>query len=135
MNVELDPMQDLAISPTGTTPAIHFSARTGVLEIRGESYPENAFALFEPPITWLRRFMSETDTAIRFDVEVAYMNTSSIRAMVDMLDLLEQAHLFGRDVAVRWLYDEENERALDMGEEFKEDLTLPFEIVTLSSQE
>jgi len=135
VNVEMNQMQDLAISPTGTTPAIHFSASTGVLEIRGESYPENAFAFFEPPLTWLRRFLGETDIAIRFDVEVAYMNTSSIRAMVDMLDLLEQAHLFGRDVTVRWLHDEENERALDMGEEFKEDLTLPFEIVTLSSQE
>ena len=127
-------MQDLEIAATGTTPAIRFSAQTGVLEIRGESYPENAFAFFEPPITWLRRFLDETDHPVRVDVEVAYMNTSSIRAMVDMLDLLEQAHLFGRDVTVRWLHDEENERALDMGEEFKEDLTLSFEIVALSSQ-
>ena len=128
-------MQDLDIAATATTPAIRFTAETGVLEIRGESYPENAFAFFEAPICWLRRFLAETDNPVRFDVEVAYMNTSSIRAMVDMLDLLEQAHLFGRNISVRWLHDEENERALDVGEEFKEDLTLPFEIVALSSQE
>jgi len=135
MSVGTDQMQDLEVAATGTTPAIRFSAEAGVLEIRGESYPENAFAFFDPPIGWLRRFLSETDHAVRFDVEVAYMNTSSIRAMVDMLDLLEQAHLFGRKVVVRWLHDVENERALDMGEEFKEDLTLPFEIVALSSQD
>lgn len=128
-------MQDLTIAATGTTPDIRFSASSGVLEIRGESYPENAFAFFEAPVAWVRNFLSDTRLPVELTVQVAYMNTSSIRAMVDMLDLLEQAHLFGRKVSVRWLHDEENERALDMGEEFKEDLTLPFEIVAFSSQE
>jgi hypothetical protein len=127
-------MQDLVAAATPTTPTVRF-ATSGALELRGESYPENAYAFFEPLVAWLRRFLDETDLPVSFDVEVAYMNTSSIRAMVDMLDLLEQAYQGGRDVRVCWLHDEDNERALDMGEEFREDLTLPFEITTFSVQE
>ena len=122
-------MQDLEVAPTRSTPAIRFSAETGRLEISGESYPENSFAFFEPVMSWVVAFLAKTDVPIRFDLHVSYMNTSSIKALVDMLDLLEQAHVAGRDVAVTWSYDEENDRALDMAEEFKDDLTLPFTMV------
>lgn len=126
-------MQDLHLAATGTTPAVSFSAETGLLEIRGESYPENSFAFFEPLTGWIAAFLGEGDAPVRLDVHLSYMNTSSIKAMVDMLDLLEQAHRSGRRVTVRWYHDEENLRALDMAEEFKEDLTLPFEIVALAA--
>src|SRR5690606_441490 len=125
-------MKDLIVEATGNTPAVRFSGSTGVLELRGESYPENSFAFFDPLIAWLRGFLEGTDLPVAFEVEVAYMNTSSIRAMVAMLDLLEEAHLAGRLVTVRWLHDPENERAIDVGEEFREDLTLPFEIAALA---
>lgn len=125
-------MKDLIVEATGNTPAVRFWGSTGVLELRGESYPENSFAFFDPLIAWLRGFLDGTDLPVAFEVEVAYMNTSSIRAMVDMLDLLEEAHLAGRLVTVRWLHDPENERAIDVGEEFREDLTLPFEIAALA---
>ncbi len=125
-------MKDLIVEATGNTPAVRFSGSTGVMELRGESYPENSFAFFDPLIAWLRRLLEQTELPVAFEVEVAYMNTSSIRAMVDMLDLLEEAHLAGRLVTVRWLHDPENERAIDVGEEFREDLTLPFEIAALA---
>jgi hypothetical protein len=40
-----------------------------------------------------------------------------------LLDDLEEAHRAGRGVTVKWFYDAENDRALDLAEEFKEDLS------------
>jgi hypothetical protein len=57
-----------------------------------------------------------------------YLNTSSIKAMMDIFDLLEAAHQEGKSVAVNWHYDRRNERVVELAEEFKEDCTFPFMI-------
>ena len=49
--------------------------------------------------------------------------------MIDVLDMLDGAHQNGQTVSVRWHYDSDNDRALDMAEEFAEDVSLPFEIL------
>ena len=49
--------------------------------------------------------------------------------MMDIFDLLEEAHDDGREVSTVWYYDEDNERIAELAEEFKEDCTFPFEIV------
>ena len=54
------------------------------------------------------------------------MNTSSVKAMMDIFDLLEEAHNKGRAVRVDWLYDPQNERVRELAEEFREDYTFPF---------
>jgi hypothetical protein len=54
------------------------------------------------------------------------MNSSSIKCMLDILDALEAAHKEGKAVSVNWIYDPENPRALDLAEEFRSEVTLPF---------
>jgi len=54
---------------------------------------------------------------------------SSIKAMMDIFDMLEAAHAGGRTVSVTWYYDSRNERVAELAEEFKEDCTFPFAIL------
>ena len=49
--------------------------------------------------------------------------------MIDMLDELQAAFERGTAVSVAWYYDRENERAKDTIEEFREDFSMPFEVV------
>ena len=49
------------------------------------------------------------------------------------LDVLEAAHRKGSNVSVRWSYARDNERALEMIEEFKEEVTLPFFIIPVAT--
>lgn len=59
------------------------------------------------------------------------MNSSSTKCLLDILDILNDAFKAGIDVSVDWFYEKDNSRALDLAEEFQEDLDLPFEILPL----
>lgn len=119
-------MDNIHIESTQSTPAIHADAATGVVEMRGDSYPENSFELFSPVIAWIENYLSAGAGPLRLKLHLLYLNTSSVKAMMDIFDILEQAHRDGLDVAVDWYYDEQNERVAELAEEFREDCSFPF---------
>lgn len=127
-------MKPLNLPATTSTPLVNFDDSTSDLELRGESYPENAFEFYKPILAWLWGHLASGPGPVVFRVRVKYMNTSSVKCMMDVLDALEDAHKQGTDVAVYWYYDEDNDRALDMAEEFREELTLPFHLVAEPAQ-
>ena len=97
--------------------------------MRGDSYPENSFEFFAPIITWVEEFLAAEKRPLALELYLLYLNTSSVKAMMDILDLLEDAHKDGRSVSVHWYYDPENDRIAELAEEFKEDCTFLFEVV------
>ena len=124
-------MNNLVLAATSATPAVDFNADTGVLAISGESYPENAFEFFRPLLAWTAAYLKESSGQATAEIALSYLNTSSIKSVMDLLDLFEAAHRDGRQVSVRWSYRKEHDRALEMIEEFKEEVTLPFFIVAV----
>ena len=121
-------MQTPNIEQTRSTPAIQACDEAGVLSMSGDSYPENSYEFFGDVIAWVQHFLDERNIPLTLELRLAYLNTSSVRAMLDIFDLLEEAHSGGRSVAVNWYYDPRNERVADLAEEFKEDCTFPFSI-------
>jgi hypothetical protein len=101
--------------------------------MNGESYPENTYEFFAQIITWTETFLAQASLPLRLELHLSYLNTSSIRAMIDIFDLLEDAQSDGKSVTVKWLYDSRNPRASELGEEFKEDYTFPFEILAIEA--
>lgn len=121
------------IPATKSSPGVRFSLREGVLTMTGECYPENPFGFFGPIFDCLRAELPRM-SALHFQVMVPYMNSSSIKCMLDLLDLLAGSE-HGCAARVSWYYDEENDRALELAEEFGEDIAIPFEIVPVSAGE
>ena len=122
-------MDDLLRAATTSTPEVRFEAATGFLLLRGESYPENAFEFYRPLLDWVAAYLESAPAVpVRFELSLIYLNTSSVKSLFDLLDLLEAAHIRGLKVGVTWYYDPENDRALEMAEEFREEVTLPFEV-------
>lgn len=129
--LELD---DLTLAATPSSPAVEARAAEGLLRIRGEAYPENAFAFFSPVLAWVEAFLAKDGAPLRVELELTYLNTSSIKSMMDIMDALQDAHEGGRQVTLAWFYDPDNDRALDLAEEFREDLSLPFEIIPRAAE-
>ncbi len=121
-------MERLAIEPSTSTPKVAFDPETGILELSGESYPENSFEFYAPILSWLKDYLL-VHGDITFNVKIVYMNSSSIKCVLDMLDLMAEAGERGGKVAVNWFYDRENPRALDLAEEFREEAEIPFKII------
>ena len=120
-------MEPIDIQQTPSTPLIKFDPVTSTLCIRGESYPENSFDFFEPVIAWLKAALTER-TEILLDIAITYMNSSSTKCTFDIIDIMEEAFERGVKTSIIWRYDRENPRSYEMAEDFREEVTFPFEI-------
>ena len=122
---------NLNLAASQFSPSVDADWQSGCLRMGGESYPENTYDFFSQVTTWMQRFLASDTKPLRLELHLSYLNTSSVRAMIDIFDNLQEASDQGRKVSVLWLYDNRNPRAAELGEEFKEDYTFPFAIEAL----
>lgn len=122
-------MENLKIEGTKTKPFVDCNAETGKLLIGGESYPENAIEFYKKIQDWIQEYLSQNkDKEVEFNFKMVYFNTSSSKAILDILDILERHHQKGGKIKVIWQYEEDDEDIQESGEEFADGLTLPYEI-------
>ena len=124
---------NLSLEASQFSPSVSTDWQSGLLKMSGESYPENTYEFFAQIITWTESYLGNTEQPLRLELHLSYLNTSSIRAMIEIFDLLQDASAQGKDVSVRWMYDSRNPRASELGEEFKEDYTFPFDIISVDA--
>jgi len=116
------------IPATRSTPEIIADWDAGLVSMAGDSYPENSFEFFTSTIEWIKTYLAEAQRPLHLELRLIYLNTSSVKAMMDIFDMLEEAHARGRAVSVDWLYDPQNERVEMLAEEFREDCSFRFDI-------
>ncbi|MCS6988636.1 MAG: DUF1987 domain-containing protein [Chloroherpetonaceae bacterium] len=122
-------MTNLSIAETKTTPSVNFDAQTGVLNITGESYPDSAMQFYQQVLDWLKQFVAESQQKIVMNFKLSYFNTSTSKCILDMLSVLEAAHANGREVEVNWHYRKDDEDMQESGEEFAQDINVPFNLI------
>lgn len=124
-------MDKLFLEATRGTPKIDFDAQTGFLKFEGQSYPENAFKFYEPIFAWIDEFLQKPlSNEVKVEISLRYANTSSAKCILMILDKLDYAYAQGLSVSVQWYCDIENESELETAEEFKEDISFPFMIIS-----
>jgi hypothetical protein len=100
-------MEDLKISGqhgSFFTPTVTFSAQTGICEIAGESYLEESFEFYDRLIAWINKYFEEGNEQITVNFKLVYFNTSSSRAILDLLRTLKGFEDAGKNVTVNWYY-------------------------------
>ena len=122
-------MESLIIEDTKSTPHIHFNVENGAFTMEGQSYPENVSQFYEPVFTWLKDVLSSLDKPVTFELNIIYLNTSSLKAMLMLFDIIEQFYLNGKEININWYYHPENEMGLEYGEDFMEEVNVPFHII------
>ncbi len=125
-------MNNLDIPATSQTPVVCFNEEAQSLNIVGECYPENISKFSSPIFSWLNNYLEHLEEQVfTVNIELIYFNSSSSKMLLDLFDRLETAvSEEQKNIVVNWIYDPENESALEYGEEFKEDLDdLTFNIV------
>jgi SiaC family regulatory phosphoprotein/Family of unknown function (DUF6272) len=116
-------MQNLNIPPTPRTPAVIFDFGQHHLKIKGESYPEDVTEFYGPVFTALDTYLANLgEGKCRFDFELIYLNSSSAKAIMMLMDKLDLAASKGATVEIYWHYDKEDDTMQELGEEFGEDL-------------
>lgn len=125
-------MDSMHIPETVSTPLVDFDAERRLLIVKGQSFPEDSFKFYEPVLKWLNGYVtSDANSQLQVEFSLTYLNTSSSKCIMLVLDTLEKAHSDGHRVQLKWLCNEENEFEQECAEEFKEDYTFPFEIALI----
>ncbi len=129
-------MEAFVREKTKSTPWIKLDPNNNLLELKGESYPENSANFYSPMLEWLETYLqSVEDQPIHVDMELIYFNSSSSKILMNFFDMLEDAARKGVPVTVEWKYHKDNDIALECGEEFQEDLEhVAFHLMALDSE-
>jgi hypothetical protein len=116
-------METFERAATDRSPEIHFDFANHHLRIKGESYPEDVNAFWGPILEALEAYLQKLgDATCRVDFELLYFNSSSAKAIMTLLERLDDAAGRGASISIRWHYDEEDDTMEELGEEFSEDL-------------
>jgi hypothetical protein len=121
-------MEKIVIPRSKSSPEVIMDYENGLLEIIGESYPENSLGFYKPVNDWLNKCIQDK---IQFKVnfKLNYFNTSSSKCVIDILDSLDKYFVNGGKVEINWYYEEDDEDMKETGEEFSSDLKVPFQLV------
>ena len=126
----MEDSKHLITPATKYTPEIVLNADKGLIGLSGKSYPENTFEFYAPFLSWVENYFKKPQSVTTVNMEIIYFNSSSSKLFFDFFDLVEE--LSGdTEVIINWIYDKENESALEAGEDFAEDFeSLNFQLVS-----
>lgn len=130
-------MKNFYLEATPKTPKLSFNGESGDFEISGRSIPENSIEFYKPLLDWLDDYIENglTKSGINMEVKLEYFNTSSSKCLVEIFRRLEKLHKEGNKAQIKWYFDEEDEDMQESGEDFKEIIKLPIEMVMIKEEE
>ena len=119
-------MDRLQFPQTERSPLVDFDFEQHRLRLEGESYPEDAAAFFGPLIAALERYLDglrldPPASSVVLDLRLAYFNSSSAKAFMNIFQRLEAAARDGVAVLVNWHYQADDDTMMEFGEDFRED--------------
>ncbi len=122
-------MRNLHIPGTPTTPEVHFDLMDVCFTISGRSVPSNAHAFYAPLLQWLDEHvhLMPVGSVVTFDLE--YFNTSSLKALYQMLERLSLRMRHHRDIRIEWRTEADDDQVQDVCAYFVEQLGIPMDII------
>jgi len=122
-------MKELTISRSTNTPGIIFDPATGVMKIEGRSIPENPGDFYDPIIEWLEEYFNNPIEITRFDLNLEYVNSGSSKYLLGIFRILKKKHDEGKNCAINWYYEEDDEAIYSLGEHYKNTVKIPFNLI------
>ena len=118
---------NLLIEQKKNTPKVSGDSTSGILVIKGSSFPENVRKFYSPVNEWLDSIVKNTST-LDIDCKFYYMASSSVIAILKTLQYAER--LFGNsNVSIKWRYEEDDDDIRKIGEDFSHLLGISFEFI------
>ena len=125
-------MENLNKEETESTFGVECRVEDGHIRLSGSSYPEYTVSFFKPLYEWIENYIADIGKDITLNLEVNYLNSSSSKCLLDLLEILENYTSDGGTVTINWYYEEDDEDALEAGHEFADDSEMPFNFLTLT---
>ena len=119
-------MDSLRVKGDNVTPSVLCDADKGILEFTGRSIPENANDFFSPVMKWLTEYKSSDKNTLHVIFYLDYINSISYKMIFEMMLVVEEMKILGKEIDILWKYEEDDEEILEEGKNFATKLDLPF---------
>jgi hypothetical protein len=108
-------------------PGIVYYPDINTLNMSGRSIPENPEMIFKRLDEWITHHF-EKDKALKVDLMLEYINSGSSKYLYEILKKLTSYLHSGMDVKIKWLYEEDDEGMLELGEHYRDTAGIPLDI-------
>lgn len=115
---------------TKNCPGMDYDPSIGILRVEGRSIPENPESIFKPLKNWIIDYFKSSDN-LKIIIILEYINSGSSKHLLEILKLLKSYSNEGKKINLKWLYEEDDEAILELGEHFRDTSGLPIEIEML----
>jgi len=114
-----------------TSPEINLDFQQGLFRISGKSIPENPWEVYQPVLDHLGEYQKSPKADTVMEINLDFFNTSSSKMLLDIINELEKLHAANKsNVLIKWMYNDED--MMEVGEDFKYLLSVPFELINVS---
>jgi hypothetical protein len=108
-------------------PGIAYYPDSNKLELVGRSIPENPESIFRRLEDWLTDHF-EKNSGLEVNIQLEYINSGSSKYLYEILKRLTGYGRSGKFVKLKWLYEEDDEGMLELGEHYRDTAGIPLEI-------
>jgi len=108
-------------------PGIYYYPEINNLELIGRSIPENPELIFKRLDDWITIHFDK-NKALDISIQLEYINSGSSKYLYEILKRLTGFGHSGNDVKMKWLYEEDDEAMLELGEHYRDTAGIPLEI-------
>jgi hypothetical protein len=114
---------DLLIEASTDSPRVDFRFSAHHLEMKGESYPENAASFYGEMIDRTRAYLAtlENGQMVTIDVALSYFNSSSTKMLFGLFNSFEEACGRGVRVVLNWYHDADDDTIEEFGAELHDE--------------
>jgi hypothetical protein len=108
-------------------PGIIYYSDINNLEIKGRSIPENPELIFRRLDDWITLHF-EKNKELNVNIQLEYINSGSSKYLYEILKRLTGFSRSGNKVRLKWLYEEDDEAMLELGEHYRDTAGIALEI-------
>jgi hypothetical protein len=127
-------MESIRIEKTAKSP-LFILKEDGYIRLSGRSIPQNARQLYKICFDWIEQYVKNPAKETKVDLFFEYIDTSSIRCVVDMLTTLCSIKDDNHRIEGNWYYDADDEDAYDLGAYIHKHLKIPFNFIAVDENE
>lgn len=109
------------------SPGIFYYSDSNKLEFIGRSIPENPELIFRRLDDWITLHF-EKNKGLNVNIQLEYINSGSSKYLYEILKRLTGFVRMGNAVRLKWLYEEDDEAMLELGEHYRDTAGIPLEI-------
>ncbi|MBA4321291.1 MAG: nuclear pore complex subunit [Odoribacter sp.] len=110
--------------PLKNCPGIIYFIDNNTLEISGRSIPENPELIFRRLHEWIAAHFDK-NMSLSVNIFLEYINSGSSKYLYEILKKLTHYSRSDKEVTLKWLYEEDDEAMLELGEHYRDTAGIP----------